>query len=110
MFVFTSAKDSKVGAQRDVIDDFQSGHDRIDLRAIDADTHLKGNQAFTWTSQDAPFLFWHESGALLQAGFTGKAGQLRYDHGVLMGDVNGDGRADFEIKIVGKFAHSDVIL
>ncbi|MGO4527213.1 Ig-like domain-containing protein [Microvirga sp. 2MCAF35] len=110
VFVFTSFKDSKVGAQRDVIYDFQSGHDRIDLRGIDANTHLKGNQAFTWTSQDAPFLFWHESGAFLQAGFTGKAGQLRYDHGVLMGDVNGDGRADFEIKIAGKFAYSDVIL
>ncbi len=110
VFVFTSIKDSKVGAQRDVIYDFQSGRDTIDLRGIDANEGRKGNQAFTWTSKELPFLFWHESGAFLQAGFTGKAGQLRYEHGLLTGDVNGDGRADFQIKIVGKFAFGDVIL
>ena len=72
----------------------------------------KGNQTFTWTGTENswPFLHPHELEGLLSAGFTGKAGELRYEHGILMGDVNGDGRADFEIKIVGFFARSDVLL
>ncbi|EIM30279.1 Ig-like domain-containing protein [Microvirga lotononidis] len=110
VFAFTSVKDSKVGSQRDIIYDFKSGQDRIDLRDIDANTHLKGNQKFFWAGSNGPFLFPKERAYFLNAGFTGKAGELRYDRGILMGDVNGDGRADFEIKIVGKFAFGDVIL
>ncbi|WP_195904223.1 Ig-like domain-containing protein [Microvirga lotononidis] len=110
VFVFSAVKDSKVGSQRDVIADFQSGRDRIDLRDIDANTLRKGNQKFVWAGADGPFLLAQESAHVLKAGFTGKAGELRFDRGILMGDVNGDGRADFEIKIVGKFAFGDVIL
>jgi hypothetical protein len=93
-----------------VIADFHSGQDRIDLRGIDANATRKGNQAFTWAGADGPFLHPKESAAFLKAGFTGQAGQLRYAHGLLMGDTDGDGRADFQIKIVGHFAASDVIL
>jgi uncharacterized repeat protein (TIGR02059 family) len=110
VFDFNSVKDSKVGSQRDVIQDFRSGQDRIDLRDIDANTRLKGNQKFAWTGSEAPFLSPKDGSAFLKAGFTGKAGELRYENGLLMGDVNGDGRADFQIKIVGRFAYSDVIL
>jgi hypothetical protein len=110
VFDFNSAKESKVGSQRDIIYDFKSGQDRIDLRDIDANTLLKGNQKFAWTGSEAPFLSPKDGSAFLKAGFTGKAGELRYENGLLIGDVNGDGRADFQIKIVGKFAYSDVIL
>ncbi|WP_262300076.1 Ig-like domain-containing protein [Microvirga sesbaniae] len=110
VFDFNSAKESKVGSQRDIVYDFKSGQDRIDLRDIDANTRLKGNQKFAWTGSEAPFLSPKDGSAFLKAGFTGEAGELRYENGILMGDVNGDGRADFQIKIVGKFAHSDVIL
>ncbi|WP_414471007.1 Ig-like domain-containing protein [Microvirga sp. M2] len=110
VFVFTTVAESRVGAQRDVIHDFQSGHDRIDLRGIDANTRLAGNQAFSWTGADGPFLHPQESAAFLATGFTGRAGELRFANGLLMGDVDGDGRADFEIRIVGPLAAGDVIL
>jgi Ca2+-binding RTX toxin-like protein len=110
VFNFNSAKESKVGSQRDVIHDFKSGQDRVDLRGIDANETRKGNQAFSWTGLDGPFLHPKESAAFLKSGFTGETGQLRYAGGILMGDTDGDGRADFQIKIVGKFAYSDVIL
>ncbi|MEZ0167548.1 DUF4347 domain-containing protein [Microvirga sp. TS319] len=111
VFVFTSAKDSQVGSQRDVIYDFQSGHDTIDLRGIDANTRLAGNQAFSWSCMDVAFVNVGEAdAAFLSAGFTGKAGQLRFANGILSGDIDGDRRADFEIKIVGHFSSADVIL
>jgi Ca2+-binding RTX toxin-like protein len=110
VFDFNTVKESKVGAQRDVIHDFRSGQDRIDLRGIDANELRKGNQKFSWTGSDGPFLFPKESAAFLKAGFTGKAGELRYERGLLMGDTDGDGRADFQIKIVGHFSAGDVIL
>lgn len=110
LFDFNSVQESRVGAQRDIVYDFQSGRDRIDLRGIDANELRKGNQAFSWTAKDGPFLYPKETAAFLAAGFTGKAGQLRYDHGILMGDTDGDGKADFQIKIVGHFSVGDVLL
>jgi hypothetical protein len=35
------------------------------------------------------------------AAFSGAAGQLRFAGGILAGDVNGDGIADFEVKVTG---------
>lgn len=73
---------------RDVIRDFLSGTDKIDLREIDADTGTAGDQAFT-------FIGAH--------GFDGTAGELRsyFSHGTqwLAGDVDGDGVADFTIDL-----------
>jgi Ca2+-binding RTX toxin-like protein len=111
VFDFNSVKESKVGSQRDVIYDFRSGQDRIDLRGIDANERLKGNQAFSWTGEKVPFLHPDEAAShFITAGFTGRAGELRYDRGILMGDTNGDGRADFEIRVIGKLSSNDVIL
>jgi hypothetical protein len=44
--------------------------------------------------------------------FTGAAGQLRFAAGVVSGDVNGDGKADFQIAVTGitNMAEGDFIL
>jgi Ca2+-binding RTX toxin-like protein len=111
VFDFNSTQESQVGSQRDTVYDFQSGRDQIDLRGIDANEFRKGNQAFTWSCMDVAFVNPNEAdSSLLKTGFTGKAGQLRYDRGILMGDTDGDRKADFQIKIVGHFSSGDLIL
>lgn len=82
-FVFNSINDSRPAA-KDTIMDFIRGQDRIDLRPIDANTNLTGDQGFTYIGSSA---------------FTGKAGQLNLRYGVISGDVNGDGIADFQISL-----------
>lgn len=71
---------------RDAITDFVRGIDVIDLSAIDANGILPGSPDFTF---------------LGAAAFTGMAGQLRYSStdGLLSGDLNGDGVADFTIEL-----------
>jgi hypothetical protein len=60
---------------------------------------------------DVAFVNLEEADAsFLKADFTGKAGQLRYDRGILMGDTDGDRKADFQIKIVGPFSSGDLLL
>lgn len=86
-FDFNSIAESAVGARRDVILDFDRGErDRIDLRDIDANAGRGGNQAFSFVGE---------------RDFSGKAGELRFNDGIVAGDVNGDGRADFEIGVRG---------
>jgi Ca2+-binding RTX toxin-like protein len=71
-------------ATRDTIVDFSSAQlDIIDLSAIDANTGVGGNQAFTFIGS---------------AAFTA-AGQLRYANGVLEGNVNNGLAADFAITL-----------
>jgi len=83
-FVFTSVSNSRPTA-RDTITDFAHG-DKIGLSLIDANTRSAGNQAFHLVSS-----------------FTGVAGELTADQisgGFLVrADVNGDGRADFAIRV-----------
>jgi serralysin len=70
----------------DIITDFVSGVDKIDLSGIDAVVGTEANDAFAWLGAGA---------------FTGVAGQLRAevlgDHVHIFGDMNGDGRADLHI-------------
>lgn len=75
----------------DIIKDFRRGSDHIDLRDIDANTKLTGNQAFTFIGKSA---------------FHGKAGELRFADGMAAGDTNGDKIADFGIKVAGLSAMS----
>jgi len=83
-FRFESVMDSLPG-KSDVIHDFEDG-DVIDLHAIDARTDKDGNQAFKFIGADT---------------FSHKAGELSYASGTLKGDVDGDGKADFAVKLVG---------
>ena len=57
--------------------------DSLNLKAIDADIMTAGDQTFRFIG-DQSF---------------GQAGDLRYHGGVVSGDVNGDGLADFSITI-----------
>ncbi|MXQ13888.1 calcium-binding protein, partial [Microvirga makkahensis] len=85
VFDFNSIKDSMPSAP-DTIRDFVSGADHIDLRTIDANSKLSGDQAFVFIGSKA---------------FSGQAGQLKFSSSVLSGDINGDKVADFQIKVSG---------
>lgn len=84
-FVFTDIADSAANAARDVIRDFGKG-DRIDLSGIDSNVLVSGNQTFRFIGDDT---------------FSGRAGQLRVDNGLVVADVDGDGRAEFSIDVRG---------
>lgn len=89
-FSFVSASDSAVGFQRDVITDFDGRFDVINLRVIDANENISGNQVFDYIGG---------------AGVSGTAGEVWIaDLGadvIVSGDTDGDGRADFEIMVLG---------
>ena len=97
-FVFRATVDSAVGANKDVIADFVSGQDRLDLSAIDANIPLAGNQRFDFAATSpASFGLWTVA----------VHGQL-----VIRLDVTGDARADMEIGITGiaSLLEGDVLL
>ena len=88
-FDYNRIGDSKPGGPlRDVIKDFRHVEgDRIDLRTIDADSTAlinAGNQRFEFIGGGT---------------FTGAARELRVAGGIVRGDTNGDGIADFEIRV-----------
>jgi serralysin len=95
-FVFWSA-DESFGSERDVIRDFRSRIDHIDLRRIDADANQGGDQAFIFIDHNT---------------FGNRAGELRFAGGIVAGDVNGDGIADLEIVLASAshLARSDFYL
>ncbi|HEY8277449.1 MAG TPA: calcium-binding protein [Methyloceanibacter sp.] len=89
-FVFTSLSDSKKGANRDVIADFsQADGDFINLSGIDAKTG-GGDNTFKFIGTHV---------------FHQKAGELhcvqKGDFQIVEGDVNGDGKPDFQIEVHG---------
>jgi serralysin len=83
-FDFNAITES-VPSARDTIKDFVRGSDRIDLRSIDANSKIAGDQAFSFIGSKA---------------FSG-AGQLKFSNGVLSGDVNGDKVSDFQVNVSG---------
>ena len=90
VFVFSSSSHSRMSSA-DTIRDFRRGSDHIDLRSIDANTKIAGDQAFIFIGKNA---------------FHGKAGELRFADGVAAGDTNGDKIADFGINVAGLSALS----
>ena len=105
LFVFKALADIGVGATTDAITDFNAGGlgvataiDHIDLSAIDANSRTTRDDAFNFIGTGA---------------FSGKAGELRYDGaGHLLGDVNGDGIADFSLAltVTGTLDGTDFVL
>ena len=90
-FVFNNSRDSQFGTGAfDVISDFQSGIDKIQLTTIDADPTRSGNQAFRYlgtTGFDN-----HPGGLQVQSATDGLAVSI---------DVNGDGLSDLYIHLTG---------
>lgn len=86
VFAFASVADSAAGTKRDVIYDFVSGIDLLDVSALDADTGVEGDGAFDFAGRIATShaLWFTQSGSDI----------------LLHGDVNGDAKADFEVKLV----------
>jgi Ca2+-binding RTX toxin-like protein len=93
-FGLAAATHSVVGANADRIADFSRAEgDRIDLSAVDANTLVAGNQAFSFIGTGL---------------YTGVAGQLRYAFNgpdtTIAGDLNGDKVTDFHIVLTGAIA------
>jgi Ca2+-binding RTX toxin-like protein len=90
-FRYDAISESSAAAP-DMIMDFEHAIDNIDLRLIDANTLLGGNQAFHSIG----------SGAFSGAG-AASAGQLRFEdvgsNWLVEGDVNGDGVADLVLQV-----------
>jgi Ca2+-binding RTX toxin-like protein len=91
IFVFLDLADSGVGkSNRDLITDFGTGKDRIDLSAIDA-IDGGGDDKF---------------GFLKKADFNGDEGVLRYETSrqstLVQIDIDGDRTADFELELSDK--------
>ncbi len=76
----------QIDSARDIITDFQSRYDKIDLSGLDAIAGTYADDAFSFIGSTA---------------FSNVAGQLRYANGIIEGDVNGDGIADFSIQLQG---------
>ena len=97
-FVFNSVSDSAASYSRDVIADFVSGQDKIDLSAIDAITGAG-------TSNDT-FQF------ITGSSFTA-AGQVRFANGIIYGNTDTDLTTDeFQIAVTGvtSMAATDFVL
>ncbi len=103
-FVYVKTSDAPVFSDlAEGITDFsRRQNDKIDLAGIDAQTGVAGNQAFDFIGS---------------AGFSGAKGQLRFQANqanqmLVQGDVNGDGRADFQFLVDGVSAmiQADFIL
>jgi Ca2+-binding RTX toxin-like protein len=102
-FLFRSVADSTADAlSQDTIIDFDGMRgDSIDVSPVDADATLADHQDFTFIGQSA---------------FSGHAGELRFEAdasgGLLLGDVNGDGAADFAVRLLGvqSLASTDLLI
>ena len=91
-FIWYSASESTVAA-RDTVNDMTSA-DFVDLSGVDANVNVAGDQAFALVSA-----FSHVAG---QATLTYNAAT---NQSLFLGDINGDGTADFAIRFLGDVSH-----
>ncbi|MEI6617391.1 MAG: M10 family metallopeptidase C-terminal domain-containing protein, partial [Cyanobium sp. ELA507] len=84
-FIYGATAESPVGNTRDTITDFNTLLDKINVAAIDANTTLAGDQAFTFIGT---------------AAFTA-LGQVRYAAGLVQFNNTGNNNADMEITLTG---------
>lgn len=99
VFVFSDVADSGFGSSSDVIYEFDPTHDLIDLRRIDANANVDGNQSFTFGFGAA------QNGVWAQYQNNGNV--------IINGDVDGDQSSDFQIRIHqfnGVFFENDFLL
>ncbi len=85
--MFTAAAQTEIGAARDVIADFVSGTDKIDISGWDSDPLSPGIDGWSFVTA-----------------FTGTVGELMYDaanHLVLFNNTTGDSDADASIELTG---------
>ena len=98
-FIYKTVKDTgNSEAKRDVIGDFAHLEDRLDLKAIDANTAIAGNQAFKFIGTQN---FHNVAGELhfIKVDHSVAVGTHFLDRIIVEGDVNGDGRSDFQIEL-----------
>ncbi len=95
-FIYLGITDSTPDAP-DTITDFANKRDKLDLRQIDANSAIDGDQKFSFIKGNA---------------FSGVAGELRFAVGRLEGDVNGDSVADFVVLLdgVSKLSASSILV
>ena len=87
VFVFNAVNESTVGTKRDVIHDFASGVDDLDLSGIDVRQGLSGDQAFQFRGTTATaYSVWYAASR---------------SEVIVRADVTGDKTADLEIRLVG---------
>ena len=88
-FVFGKSYVAEKGVDT-IVDFSRADGDQINVHSIDANVNLAGDQDFKFIANQA---------------FHHVAGELRYDvdgdHIVVMGDVTGDGLADFSVQMLG---------
>jgi Ca2+-binding RTX toxin-like protein len=96
VFDFNAISESKTGTARDKVYDFITKIDKIDLGGIDANTasNKTGDQAFIFNNTTAKAnSVWYAAKDV--------DGSTSTKDIIVYGDVNGDGKADFEIGLVG---------
>ena len=100
-FDFNKTAESKKGAGRDIVTDFDAADDLIDLFGIDAKTGVNGNQKFKFIGGQKFHDVKGELHVVAKVGFV-----------LVEGDTNGDGRADFQIQVdnVTALVKADFIL
>jgi Ca2+-binding RTX toxin-like protein len=90
-FIRNCVAESKAGTAGDLVRDFEHGGDILDLSGIDAVRRTPVDDTFSFIGQDK---------------FSDTAGELRIkikkDGVTVLGDVNGDGRADFILIVRGE--------
>ena len=95
--VFQFDTDDRFGHNNPTIDkimDFEIGKDKIDLSLIDANSTIKGNQAFDFVE--------YQKGAPLAAGEVGAYYDMASDTTHVVGAVDGDGLVDYVVDLPGE--------
>jgi Ca2+-binding RTX toxin-like protein len=108
VFDFNSWRETRSdSSERDYIYDFVRGVDDIDLATLDASYARSGNQRFTFIGSAA----FDDRAGELRAVAINKSGTT-HDTTMIEGDLNGDGRAEFQIQLRGlyKLSADDFIL
>jgi autotransporter-associated beta strand protein len=91
VFKYRNASDSGLGAAADIITDFVSGTDRINLTRIDTNPFLAGDQNFVFVDTVA-----FTNNGIAQIRWVDLGADLRIE-----ADINGDGAADMHILLQG---------